>query len=112
MIKVTVKDRDLLPKITIEQIIGYIGKNKWEKGEDKFNQQEEIIGSYWHYREGDREHIVLVPSNENARDYVARITEIIYELEKIEQRSQIEIYVDLTGIPIIVNLSPKSTYQQ
>ena len=100
--KVTIKDRELLSLITVDQIIAYIKATGWEEVGEKDN------GKIWAKDGKERRVNMVVPLVSTQLDYIARITEILFQLEQFEGRSQLNIYSDISRKAIIIKPTPKN----
>jgi len=106
-IKVTIKDRDALQSISVKQLQTYLEANGWAKKEDISRSlasgERTIVGEVWSQDIGPSTRTaVVVPGKETYADYVARISEAMHELERVEGRSQLEIFVDITQTSIYI----------
>jgi hypothetical protein len=112
MIKVTIKDGEALKAITVENLKEYLASNGWYKREDLqrtlANGDKNTVGELWTQDVGPvARTAVVVPGKQSFADYAARMSEAIFSLEKVEGRSQLEIYVDITKMPVV--LRPKKS---
>jgi hypothetical protein len=110
MIRVTIKDREALKSILLEDLKEYLASNKWYKREDlqrtMANGQKIGFGELWTQDTGPTARTaVVVPLNQADTNHEARMSEALMSLEKVEGRSQLEIFVDITKTPIL--LRPK-----
>jgi len=107
MIRVTIKDADALKSIKVDQLKTYLEKSGWFKRQDIMNTlasgERQIVAQLWSADVGPKvKTAIVVPIHNDFRDHVARMSEAIQSLEQAENRSQLEIYVDITQAPIIV----------
>jgi hypothetical protein len=108
--KVTIKDAEALKSIEIENIKEYLTGHGWYKREDLqrtlASGEKNTVGELWTQDMGPQARTaVVVPGKQTFSDYAARMSEMLMSLERVEGRSQLEIYVDITKIPVI--LKPK-----
>ena len=104
---VTIKDRDALQSITVKQLQTYLENNGWMKKQDISNSsasgERTVVGEVWSQDIGPTARSALVvPAKETLGDYVIRLSEAIMELERVECRSQLEIFVDITQTSIYI----------
>lgn len=95
--KAIVKDAAAIASLKPINLIGYLKARGWQK-------YSEVSGIYsvWHNPNfSDAE--ILIPFRRDAADFVTRLSEVISELELVENRSQIEIIKDLhnSGFDIV-----------
>jgi hypothetical protein len=113
MIAVTIKDAEALKAISVKQLQTYLSNHGWSKREDLTrvlaSGERTVLGEVWSQDIGPVVRTaVVVPAKETFADYTARIIEAIMALERVERRSQLEIYVDITQTAIVVRPSKKS----
>ena len=106
-LRVTIKDRDSLQLITIKQIKKYIESKGWFKKEDisrtYADQEPKVIAELYTCDTGPTlTSALVIPVSEEYKDYTSRVSEIIFALEKKENRSQLDIYVDITQKSVVV----------
>lgn len=102
-IKVTIKDRNALQLIAMERISEYLFEKDWSL-ETRIDENELELGSRWTKTKGNNTYSIFVPTKHDKRDYASRVSEILLELEKVEDRSQLDIWAELAGYEIrIVN---------
>ncbi len=70
----------------------YLEKAGWKKRKEVENV------SVWTYKEGDSVFGIFVPLREDYVDYKNRIIEVLYTLQKVENRSYIKILESLQDI--------------
>ncbi|MEG4024185.1 hypothetical protein [Microcoleus sp. S13C4] len=94
--KFTVKDRQTLETIELNQLRNYLQTHGWHQDQPFLDN-----ATLWHKPTTDGEELeILLPSRQNLRDYGARISQAIQTLENAENRPQIEILSELlTRIP-------------
>lgn len=108
--RVTIKDKEALQKITVIQLKKYLLTSGWIKSKDFYRPQVHgsgvMVGEIWVVNQQSPTPIsIFVPNNSEFSDYVARISEFLMALERVENRSQLDIYVDITGEKITVTPS-------
>ena len=106
-VKVTIKDADALKSITVAQLKTYLENSGWTKREDISRSlasgERTIVGELWSQDIGPaKTTAIVVPAKETFADYAARMSEVMMSLEKAEQRSQLEIFVDITKKAIVI----------
>ncbi len=90
-----IHDIETLKSIQPEQIIAYFKRTGWQK-ETSIPEKAEI----WIFKKEDSDKDcvdILLPLNTSFQDYPIRMSEILMTLEKIENRSQKEIFKSLTN---------------
>jgi hypothetical protein len=105
---VTIKDREAIKSITVKQIKNYIESKDWIKKEDRIrtydDQESKIVAEIYvkdlQFNASDT--VLLIPTSESFGDYTARVSEILFTLEKYENRSQLEIYSDIIQKSIVI----------
>lgn len=91
--KVKIRDREMLSKISPSQLVAYLEARGWRR-ERLFENK----GGLWRLGLANGEQFeILVPLQATLRDYVARLIDAIDTLEVVEERSQLEIFRDLTS---------------
>jgi hypothetical protein len=109
--KVTIKDREFLERITPEQLTNYLNENGFNFKFDRVEDDEVIGKVYASYNsELHTEVFVEVLNDETRIDYIASITTALMYLEKATGQSQLQIYVDITGDEVF--FIPKQTEDQ
>lgn len=106
-IRITIKDRDALQSITVKQLQTYLEHNGWAKKEDISRSlasgERTILGEVWSQDVGPTARTALVvPVKETLADYAIRLSEAMMELERVEGRSQLDIFVDITQTSIYI----------
>lgn len=109
-IMVTIKDAAALKSITVELLKKYLDKHNWTKREDLTRisayGDKTIVGEIWSQDIGPkRQTAIIVPAHDEFADHTARMSEALMALERNEQRSQLEIFVDIMQVPI--SIKPK-----
>lgn len=108
MIRVTIKDKEALQEITIDDFKTYLTNKGWYKKDDynkMFNDgSKSKVAELWAPGKGSMTSVavIVVPMSETLADYTARMAENMIALERSEGRSQLEIYVDITKTAIII----------
>lgn len=98
--RVTIKDREHLQRITPEDLEKYLIKNGFEFDGDKIDEEtDEVIGKiYSIYSPEFYQDVYVEFVNDPERiDYIAYITSALMYLEKAMDQSQLQIFVDITG---------------
>lgn len=108
MIRVTIKDKVALQSIKIEDFKSYLTLKGWNKKEDYTRTlatgEKNKVAEVWSMDGSGVNYgatAILVPERETLIDYAARMSENLLNLERIENRSQLEIYVDITRKKIV-----------
>jgi len=90
--KVSIQDDDALRAIGIAALSAYLRSSGW--------QQTRLIGdraAIWEQRNDRGEEFeVLVPQKLSLDDYALRIGQAIHTLSVVEDRSELDIYADIT----------------
>ncbi|MEG3910288.1 hypothetical protein QT979_20695 [Microcoleus sp. w2-18bC1] len=85
--KFTVKDRQTLETIELNQLRNYLQTHGWHQDQPFLDN-----ATLWHKPTTDGEELeILLPNRQNLRDYGARISQAIQTLENAENRPQIKI---------------------
>ena len=94
--KITVKDRQTLETIELNQLRNYLQTHGWHQDQPFLDN-----ATLWHKPTTDGEELeILLPNRQNLGDYAARIREAIQTLENAENRPQVEILSELlSSIP-------------
>ena len=94
--KITVKDRQTLETIELNQLRNYLQTHGWHQDQPFLDN-----ATLWHKPTTDGEELeILLPNRQNLGDYAARIREAIPTLENAENRPQVEILSELlSSIP-------------
>lgn len=109
--RVTIKDRDFLKRITPQLLEDYLDKNNFKYHAVKVEDDVEIGNIYSVYsKELHTEVFVEVLNDETRIDYIASITTALMYLEKAMDQSQLQIFVDITGDEVF--FIPKDTEDQ
>ena len=87
-----ITDEDALNRISPDQLRGYLTVAGWRKIQD--------IGLYskstiWDKKTEKKHGVVAVSQNPNESDYAESIGKTLKELAEMEERSQIDIYLDI-----------------
>lgn len=92
-IRVSIKDGEALGKIHFENVKKYLIKTGWEKLHDA------PFGSQWRHPNavecGYRSTVISLPEDMEFADYKRRMSEILDIIEFAEDKSQLEIYLNL-----------------
>lgn len=90
--KVTVRDSEILKTIEPGVLASHLRTQGWYEKARIYDND----GAVWRLKNnlGDEEEI-LFPLNQNLGDYVARISDVLKTLERVENRSQLEILSNL-----------------
>jgi len=109
--KVTIKDREFLERITPENLISYLEENDFTFQQDKL-EDDKVIGKIYSYYSHELHTEVYVEAiNDTSRiDYIPHVTMALMYLEKAMNQSQLQIYVDITGDEVF--FLPKKTEDQ
>jgi hypothetical protein len=92
--KVSIKDSKTLETIDINQLKNYLQTHGWHEDQPFLEN-----ATLWHKATAEGEEFeILLPNRQNLGDYAARIREAIQILENTENRSQIEILIELLTI--------------
>lgn len=95
--KVTIKDSDALLDIEPKNLEEYLKNNEWEYSSDYVDSDENTIGTiYKKYSERVHRQGFVYVLNEKTQEYVMRMAENLAVLEMIENKSQIQLYVNIT----------------
>jgi hypothetical protein len=90
--KATIRDPAILQALAPLELAAYLRSNGW-KQVDRLGDK----GSVWVLsRKNGKEYEVLLPLRKDLRDYVYRMADALRVLEVVEERSQLEIFQDLT----------------
>lgn len=113
MLRVTIKDKDALQLITVDSFKEYLSAKGWYFKEDYLRTmvsgQRIKIAEIWSMDTGIvSQTAIVVPNSESMVDYAARMSENLIILEKIENRSQLQIYVDLSKTDLIIKQTKKT----
>lgn len=87
-------NKELIKKISIEKLSAYLKENGWNELKTKKD-----FGSLWVWQE----HKIFLPLNPEFSDFHDKILEVFIFLEKIENRSYIEIIKPLQRASVIAN---------
>ena len=106
-IRVTIKDREAIMALTVDQIKKYLSSKGWYKKEDYVksfaNGDRKAIAELWSQDSGPANtSALLIPNSSEVIDYAARVSELLILLEQKENRSQLEIYADISQLSIVV----------
>jgi hypothetical protein len=97
---VTVRDPNILSNLDPQKLTTYLKARGWMR-ESHIDGKESV----WVYSKNDEEYDeydITLPLNRTTRSYALRMAEILETLEKVEERSQLDILSDLiTTIPNI-----------
>lgn len=90
--KVTVRDSEILKSIEPGVLVSHLRTKGWYEKARIYDND----GAVWRLKDnsGDEEEILL-PIKQNLGDYAARISDVLKTLERVENRSQLEILSDL-----------------
>jgi hypothetical protein len=95
---VTVRDPNILSNLDPKAITTYLKARGWMR-ESHIREKESIWVNSTNDQEYD-EYDITLPLNRTTRSYALRMSEILDTLEKVEERSQLDILSDLiTTIP-------------
>ena len=107
--KVTIKDKDALQALRVKHVKSYVESKGWKKIEESLNTYTDESGNILPvssvYSQEEKSHIytsLTIPNAEHFADYSARMSELLMNLEKFENRSQLEIYVDITQRSFVI----------
>ena len=106
-IRVTIKDKEVLSELPLVKFRTYLENKGWYKRDDFYKTmasgERVSFGEIWSMDRGPKpQTAIFVPNSEKIIDYSARMSENFMILERIENRSQLEIYVDILQKPVIV----------
>lgn len=91
--RVTLRDGDTLRAVRSVDLLVYLRTNGWSEARDEAGGRHRF--SLWRkFDDSGNETELLVPAAD-LRDYALRISEVLQELERVEQRSQLAILTDL-----------------
>ncbi|MFN6536440.1 MAG: hypothetical protein RM021_008715 [Nostoc sp. EkiNYC01] len=100
--KATIRDIDVLKSINPLEVASYLETQGWK-------QQSQIndIASIWTLELGQGDNVeILLPLNTEFRDFSARMSEVLHNLEIVENRSQLEIITNFkTPLAEIIHIS-------
>lgn len=95
--KVTIKDSDALLAIEPDNLKEYLKNNDWEYSSDYTDSNDNTIGLiYKNYSERVHRQGFVYVLNEKTQEYVMRMAENLAVLEMIEDKSQLQLYVNIT----------------
>ncbi|MEH2420355.1 MAG: hypothetical protein V7K48_05235 [Nostoc sp.] len=100
--KATIRDIDVLKSINPLEVASYLETQGW-KEQSQIND----IASVWTLELGQADNVeILLPLNPEFRDFSARMSEVLQNLEIVENRSQLEIITNLkTPLAEIIQIS-------
>lgn len=101
--KAIVRDIDAIGAVSPLNFLGYLRSRGWIR-------YSEVSGVFtvWHHPNNPTAE-VLVPLKSDARDFIARVSDALAELEQVEARSQIDILRDILNSGFdLVRLAAKS----
>ncbi|MBG1271255.1 hypothetical protein [Nostoc sp. WHI] len=100
--KATIRDIDVLKSINPLEVASYLETQGW-KEQSQIND----IASVWTLELGQGDNVeILLPLNPEFRDFSARMSEVLQNLEIVENRSQLEIITNLkTPLAEIIQIS-------
>ncbi|MDD1415124.1 hypothetical protein MEN41_10925 [Dolichospermum sp. ST_con] len=96
--KVTVKDKETLQNIDLENLKNYLQIHGWQENKPFLNH-----ATIWNKSATPEDFEILLPNKESLGDYTQRIQEIIEILATVENRTNLEILTEL--LQIIPNIS-------
>jgi hypothetical protein len=91
-IHVTIKDSKALNAIWPGDLKNYLTLHGWV--------QDETSGPYAYWWKSPAGLAIRVPSVKDIGDYIHRIADVLGDLEEVENRSQLEIFSEITGFPL------------
>src|SRR4030042_214735 len=92
--KATIRDLEALRSIKPLELAGYLRSQNWKEDVEGSVPQK---ASLWKFTiNGGREFEILLPLDQELRDFHFRISEVLATLEIVENRSQLQILHDLT----------------
>jgi hypothetical protein len=92
--KATIRDPAILQALAPLEVAAYLRSNGWKQA-DRLGDK----GFVWMLsRKTGDEYEILLPLRKDLRDYVYRMADALRVLEVVEERSQLEIFQDLTTI--------------
>lgn len=100
--RVTIKDSDALGTISHKDLENYLKKNEWDHVSE-YKKDQNIIGKiYKKYSNRLHKEDFVYVLTEHTDDYIIRMAENFATIESIENESQLQIYVDITGKEFIL----------
>jgi hypothetical protein len=88
-VRAIVTDCEVLGSIELAAVSSYLRQVGWvQRGLRR-------TGSVWSRQTGGREFVVFLPDDRTYGDYALRMSEVLCELAKVEDRSQLGILADL-----------------
>ncbi|MGK7928304.1 MAG: hypothetical protein AB4290_24200 [Spirulina sp.] len=87
-------NKELIKKISIEKLSAYLKEKGWNKRKEKKD-----FGALWEWQE----HKMFLPLNPEFSDYYDKLLEVCILLEKVENRSYLEIVKPLQRASVLAN---------
>ncbi|MBI4548315.1 MAG: hypothetical protein HY707_10065 [Ignavibacteriae bacterium] len=102
--KATIHDRSALMAIDLQDLTAYLERHGW-----RLTETVAINSSLWTHTEGSTESELLLPAKRSTDDYATRISQALSVLQRIEDRSQLDILRDITlaGVDVIKIRAPE-----
>lgn len=101
-IKVAIKDREALKKISMEDLMIYLLKNEWVETDKVIRDGTEIGIVYTKYSKSLHKHFETMVIDETMPDYPARMAENLMYIEQCDGLSQLQIYCDITQQKFVI----------
>lgn len=94
MIRATITDKDAFSSLSECQVLAYLERHGWSI----FEEREYGYLFYNQIDYDDNGHIPIILAKQIAGDYVRRLSEVFTTLSMLEDRSQLDIFVEMGGV--------------
>lgn len=99
-----ITDADALGSLPLSAVLSYLQAQGWKSGERWADR-----GIVFLWENGSPPVEVLVPAHETFADYWRGVAEVLQVLERVEERSQVSIYADISAIDAdVIAISARS----